>query len=149
HRTSRQAVCAGGFPETTYYVYDSSGQRVRKIRERYAAAGEPARRLSERIYLGGFEVYREYSGDGDSVGLERESLDIMHNGQRVALIETRVRGDDPSPSQLIRYQLGNHLGSVSLELDQSARIISYEEYYPFGSTAYEAVRNRLETPKRY
>src|SRR5207302_3969043 len=30
-----------------------------------------------------------------------------------------------------------------------AQIISYEEYTPYGSTSYEAVRSQTETPKRY
>ena len=46
------------------------------------------------------------------------------------------------PAQLIRYQFGNHLGSASLELDDQAQIISYEEYTPYGSTSYQAVRAR-------
>jgi len=50
---------------------------------------------------------------------------------------------------LIRYQYSNHLGTACLELDGSAAIISYEEYYPFGSTAYRAMRNQTETSKRY
>ena len=54
-----------------------------------------------------------------------------------------------SPPQLIRYQFGNHLGSASLELDDQAQIISYEEYTPYGSTSYQAVRSQTETPKRY
>ena len=43
--------------------------------------------------------------------------------------------NDPAPRQFIRYQLGNHLGSAILELDDEAQIISYEEYYPYGSTS--------------
>src|SRR4030095_4944873 len=51
-----------------------------------------------------------------------------------------------------RYQYGNHLGSACLELDgdtNNPAIISYEEYYPFGGTAYQAMRNQTETSKRY
>src|SRR5207247_2029826 len=55
----------------------------------------------------------------------------------------------PVPARLIRYQLTNHLGSATLELDDEAQIIFYEEYTPYGSSSYEAVRNQLETPKRY
>jgi RHS repeat-associated protein len=67
-------------------------------------------------------------------------------------VETRTldtAGSDPAPPQLIRYQFGNHLGSASLELDDQAQIICYEEYTPYGSTSYQAVRSRTETPKRY
>src|SRR5262249_17404605 len=51
--------------------------------------------------------------------------------------------------QVIRYQFGNHLGSCSLELDEKAQIISYEEYAPYGSSTYQAVRSQTETTKRY
>lgn len=37
--TSTQIVNNGGTPEITYYVYDSSGQRVRKVTENAAAQG--------------------------------------------------------------------------------------------------------------
>ena len=74
----------------------------------------------------------------------------MDDKQRIALVETRTQGNDPAaPEQLIRYQFGNHLGSASLELDEQAQIISYEEYHPYGSTSYQAVRSQTETPKRY
>jgi RHS repeat-associated protein len=36
-----------------------------------------------------------------------------------------------------------------LELDDQAQVISYEEYHPYGTTAYEAARSSTETPKRY
>jgi RHS repeat-associated protein len=130
--------------ERTYYVYDSAGQRVRKVTERFNGT-----RQKERIYLGGFEVYRERNGNGITVSLERETLHIMDDKQRIALVETRTQGNDPGPQQLTRYQLGNHLGSASLELDDQAQIISYEEYTPYGSTSYQAVRNQTEIPKRY
>ncbi len=69
----------------------------------------------------------------------------MDDKQRIALVETRTQGNDGSPAQLIRYQFGNHLGSASLELDDQAQIISYEEYYPYGSTTYQAVRSQTES----
>jgi RHS repeat-associated protein len=146
--TARQAV-GSGTPETTWYVYDASGQRVRKVTERQAAAGDTPTRMKERIYLAGFEVYREYASDGRTVGLERETLHVMDDKQRVALVETRTQGTDGSSAQLVRYQFSNHLGSASLELDDQTQIVSYEEYFPYGSTSYQAVRNGTETPKRY
>src|SRR5262249_38583085 len=65
------------------------------------------------------------------------------------LVETRTQGSDGSLQQLVRYQFSNHLGSACLELDHQAQIISYEEYFPYGSTSYQAVRSQTETPKRY
>ena len=146
--TSQQLVNSGT-PETTYYVYDGAGQRVRTVTERPADAGQTPTRKSERIYLAGLEVYREYQGDGATASLERETLHVVDDKRRIALVETRTQGADPSPEQLIRYQFSNHLGSSSLELDDQALIVSYEEFYPYGSTSYQAVRNQMETPKRY
>lgn len=147
--TARQVVGGGGTPETTWYVYDADGQRVRSVTERQAAAGATPPAMRERIYLGGFEIYREYASDGTSVALERETLHVMDRERRVGLVETRTQGTDSGSAQLVRYQFGNHLGSASLELDDLAQIISYEEYFPYGSTSYQAVGSQTETPKRY
>jgi len=126
-----------------YYIYDATGQRARKVIE------QNGKRIEERFYLGGFEVYRKYNRSENDVTLVRETLHVMDGKKRIALVETRIKGDDGSPVQLIRYQFGNHLGSASLELDYQAQIISYEEYYSYGSTSYQAVCRRTETPKRY
>ena len=129
--------------ERTYYVYDAGGQRARKITESSGI------RKKERFYLGGFEVYREYDAGG-SITLERQTLHVMDDKQRVALVETRTQGNDSSPAQLMRYQFSNHLGSASLELDDAAQIISYEEYCPYGNTSYQSGRSGVEVAlKRY
>jgi hypothetical protein len=39
--------------------------------------------------------------------------------------------------------------SSSLELDEQAQVLSYEECTPYGSTSYQAVSSQQETPKRY
>ena len=142
HRDQLRQVDLGGGGRA-FYVYDARGERARKVWEK------PGGLVEERLYLGGFEIYRRRQG---ADRLERETLHIMGDEQRIALVETLTldtAGNDPAPPQLIRHQLGNHLGSAILELDQQAQIISYEEYSPYGSTTYQAVRNQTETPKRY
>ena len=145
-----QQVDLGG-GGTAYYVYDASGQRVRKVIERQNGI-----RQKERIYLGGFEIYRESgpsTGSGQVISLERETLHIMDNKQRIALVETKTIDVasplTPHPS-LVRYQFGNHLGAASLELDDTGQLISYEEYHPYGTTSFQAVQGGLEVgAKRY
>jgi len=140
-------VAHHGHGERTFYVYDSGGKRLRKVTER--ADGS---RAHERIYIGGIEIYREYGRN--KITLERETLQVMDDKHRIALVETKtVDKDSPPgapPEVLIRYQLSNHLESSCLELDEAAEIISYEEYYPYGSTSYEAAHKQIEaSPKRY
>ncbi|WP_408182136.1 SpvB/TcaC N-terminal domain-containing protein [Paraburkholderia dipogonis] len=143
----RQTHLGGG--GIAFYAYDASGQRVRKVWEKAPGLTE------ERIYLGGFEIFRRHGGPigaNTATTFERETLHVMDDKQRIALVETRTldtAGDDQAPRQLIRYQFGNHLGSLNLELDDQAQIISYEEYTPYGSTSYQSVRSQTETPKRY
>jgi len=49
-----------------------------------------------------------------------------------------------------RFQLSNHLGSSALELTRSGAVISYEEYHPFGSTAFHTAQGSLGVSlKRY
>ena len=127
-----QSIDLGGGGRA-YYTYDAAGQRVRKVIHR-----QNGTRQNERIYLGVYEIYREYNGDGTTRALERETLHVMDNRERIALVETRTFGNDPVPQQLIRYQHGNHLGSVCLELGDQAQPLSYEECYPCGSTSYQA-----------
>jgi RHS repeat-associated protein len=142
----RQTELGGG--GTAFYVYDASGQRMRKVWEKAPAL------IEERIYLGGFEIFRRHDVPigANTAKLERETLHVMDDQQRIALVETRTldtAGNDQAPRQLIRYQFGNHLGSASLELDEQAQIISHEEYAPYGSSTYQAVRSQTETAKRY
>ena len=145
---SARQVVNGGESETTFYQYDDVGQRVRKVTERRSS-----KRKNERLYVGGFEVFREYERDGDSIELERETLHVMDDEQRIALVETltRERGHSlHAPEPVQRYQLASHLGSATLELDESARLISYEEYAPYGETVYQAGRHAAEVRrKRY
>jgi len=146
--TSGQYRNDGGSPETTWYQYDGNGQRVRKITENQAAAGMVPSRKEERIYLGVYELYKQYSGP--NAGLERKSLSLMHNGNRFAMVEIRNGVNDGTPPLLVRYQLHNHIGSTSLELDAAAQVIHYEEYHPFGSTAYQASNKTIKAAaKRY
>ncbi|HJS24984.1 MAG TPA: RHS repeat-associated core domain-containing protein, partial [Pyrinomonadaceae bacterium] len=145
--TASQAV-NNGTPETTFYVYDAVGERARKVTER-----QNGTRKNERIYLGGFEVYREYNGVAQGATLERQTLHVMDDKERVALVETKTiengnAVNTPVPQQ--SFQFGNHLGSSSLELDQNGSLISYEEYHPYGSTSYQARSSAAEVSlKRY
>jgi RHS repeat-associated protein len=121
---------------TTYYVYDAAGQRIRKVWEKSTGLVE------ERIYLGIIEVFRRRNGSG-VLKIERETLHVMDDQQRISLVETRTQGDELEPNvpqELIRYQLGNHLDSATLELNEKAEIISYEEYTPYGSTSFQSGR---------
>ncbi len=145
---ARQNVTSG-LPENTYYVYDGNGQRCRKITERQTSSGQTPTRKSERIYVGGIEIYREYSSTND-LSLQRETYHVSDDTGRVAMIETRTVGTDDAPARLVRYQFGNYVGSSCIETDEGASVISYEEFHPFGTTSYQASNAEIRAAyKRY
>ncbi len=139
-RLSEVDLQGGG---TAYYVYGAHGQRLRKVIERNGATVE------EHLYLGDYDVYRRKQNG--VVQRERRSLHVMDDQQRIALVETLTVEDQApvaNPVPLTRFQLTDPLGSVTLEVDVAARVISYEEYYPYGSTAYQATDQVREVPAR-
>jgi RHS repeat-associated protein len=135
----RSVALGGG--GTAFYSYDAAGNRTRKvIRRRNGSL------MERRLYLGTLEIYDRIQGGAPT--LERQTLHLMDGTSRLAMIDSRTIGDDGTPAQLIRYQLVNHLGTAVLELDDAAQIISYEEYYPYGSTSFQSVDATREVPAR-
>jgi len=155
-KTVRQKVNPGnGTAETTYYQYDGMGKRIRKITENSAVQNAIPTKKEERIYISNYETYRKYQSN--AINFERKSLSLMDEGHRFVMIETITQNTDPVPLpsekvglRLMRYQLYNHYGSATLELDAGAKVISYEEYHPFGTTAYQANNTAIKAAaKRY
>jgi RHS repeat-associated protein len=136
-------------PQDTYFTYDAAGQRVRKVATHLNV-------VKERIYLGGYEVYRERM-NGTATGLadlERQTLHVSDDQRRVAMVETKTvdtaSGATGTGVSRWRFQLDNHLGSAVLELDSNGAAISYEEYHPYGSTAFHVADGNAEvSAKRY
>ncbi|WP_421921236.1 SpvB/TcaC N-terminal domain-containing protein [Marinifilum sp.] len=127
-----------------YYVYNAAGERVRKVVIKDNIH-------EERFYFGDFEIYHKFVSG--SLVTERTTVNISDDKKKIATAETLTIDQGSltvNPVAVIRYQYDNHLGSASLELDESADIISYEEYHPFGTTSYRSGRSETETSqKRY
>lgn len=126
--------------DAEYYIYDASGQRTRKVKETYNSSGDLVW-TEEKIYLGGVEIKRKFQGNSKTLKENRSSAHIMDDTRRIALAHYWEVSNDTSvttATNKIHYQMGNHLGSVSLELDVNGQMISYEEYFPFGGTAFTA-----------
>ncbi len=128
-----------------YYQY-SGGNRIRKVIEKSTG-------VEERIYLGSYERYRKYDTSGTKV-VERDTVHINDDTGRIAMLEVRTEGTDTvdggTEQSLTRFIYSNHLQSSSLELNESGGIISYEEYHPYGTTAYQSKSSTIAaTAKRY
>ena len=111
------------------YRYDASGERVLKIVRKGHGADEVT------AYLGGFE--RTFVG---TIGGTMTAYDELHVTDHDSRLACLVRGTphprDPFQTELTRYQLGDRLGSVVATLDDTARMLSREEYLPYGETSF-------------
>ena len=135
----RRATLVDG--DTVTYAYDASGRRRRAVRR--SASGT----LREgRIYLDGLELHRRYDATGAVVS-ERRTLHVMDDRHRLALVVLPEPASAASPA--VRYQLGDHLDSAVVELDDAGRLLSYEEYHPFGTTSFRAAGAAETSLKRY
>ncbi len=145
HRDMIRRINLGG-GGTSYYQYDADKQCTRKLIVDHRDKGG----CWERIYLGGYELYRR--SVAGAVVEEVESQHLFEGEQRMLLVDDVLSTDNArlAVSPLFRYQYSNHLESSCLELKEDAAIISYEEYHPYGTTAYLARHSAIETPqKRY
>lgn len=131
---------------TVWFAYDSKGERARKA---WVHGGF----VEERLYFGGFELYRKRVLATRAMDSARETLHVMDGSRRTAMIETRTWNGGavvPVPAPRLRFQLDNHLGSAALELDQTGLVFSYEEYFPFGETSFHSSRAGVDvSPKRF
>ena len=144
HGDRLQSVGKGGGGDV-HFAYDSSGTRVRKV---YNHGGT----TEERVYIGTFELYRKRRGG--TLEMKRETLHVNDDARRVAMVETALVDTAKGPSFAItsrkRFQLDNHLASAAVETDDSGQVITFEEYFPFGGTAFHSAASGTEVSrKRY
>lgn len=130
-----------------YYVYGGDGLRVRKITQRLVDVANDTIELTEKIYLEGCEIKRITLGATEilkrftsAIGDGDNTLARLHSWEK----DTHGRETDDIAQKKIHYQLANHLGSAAMELDEQGDIITYEEYFPYGGTAFIAGRNRRD-----
>lgn len=129
----------GGIDDDERYVYGSDGMRVRKITTRVVNGG--ASEVIEKVYLGAAERKRIRVG-GNTI-LERWTSHVTDGSGKLAMIhrwtvDTLARETDQAGDTRIHYLLETRQGSAALELDEQGEVISYEEYFPYGCTAFIA-----------
>ncbi|MCW1243909.1 RHS repeat-associated core domain-containing protein [Pseudomonas sp. SAICEU22] len=118
------------------YVYDSAGARAIK-RRRYRAYR--VEHTEEVRYLPGLEIRRN-SATGEQLNVVNADI----GGQSVRVLCWEQHPTVPALTIQSRFNLRDHLGSSTLELDENGQVLSQESYYPYGATAWWAARNATE-----
>src|SRR5262249_41123160 len=123
-----RAQTTGAEPSVhAHYLYDASGQRVKKL------ARKQGGKLEVTIYVdGGFEHHREVQPSGTQ---ENNTLHVLDNQSRIAALRVGPAfPDDATPA--LKYHLGDHLGSSSVVVDDTGAWLNREEYTPYGETSF-------------
>ncbi|WP_248748059.1 RHS repeat-associated core domain-containing protein, partial [Pseudomonas sp. MWU12-2037] len=94
---------------------------------------------SEVRYLPGLEI-RTREGTGEVL----QVICVQAGRSAMQVLHWETAPPSGITNDQYRYNLTDHLGSSSLELDSEAEVISQETYHPYGSTAWFAGRNEVE-----
>ena len=117
---------------TQYYVYNYQGRRVRTVVESNNQVQH------QRDYLPALDI---------SINKAKQQTNTLHIGTHI--LSENSKDNTQSPNQT-RYQLASHLQSSTLECNDKAQTLSYEHYYPYGSTAIIAGKDKTQVQqKRY
>ena len=110
-----------------HYLYDASGQRVKKLVRKQGGQVEVT------VYIDGVYEYQRIVQGG--VTRENNTLHVMDNQSRIAL----VRVGDPFPDDTtpaVKFHLSDHLGSSNVVVDEAGNWVNREEHTPYGETSF-------------
>ncbi len=113
----------------------SQGARVFKRHETHTSS---TTHFHQVIYLPGLEIRTRDNGE------ELHVITLPGGRGSVRCLHWVSKKPDGIDQDQLRYSLDDHLGSSLMELDQSARLISHEGYYPFGGTAWLTAVSAVE-----
>lgn len=138
----------GGENDADYFVYASDANRTRKVARRVRAEHIE---VTDTWYLGNVIVEEQRLESGGRVtGKHRATTLRVALGVDILLVSVLSEPAQGPPERTQRYQLADELGSITIELDESAQIITRQEYFPYGGTALLAGRSEIEVEtKRY
>lgn len=109
-----------------HYLYDVSGQRVKKLVRNQGGSVEVTH------YVDGMFEHHRWNGVQSG---ENNFLHVMDDKQRIALVRIgATQSGDVAPAT--QFQLGDHLGSGNVVVDSTGVLINREEFTPYGETSF-------------
>ncbi len=131
-RFSNQATSDSLASIEAQYLYDASGQRVKKwVRNQQG-------QIDTIIYINGLFEHHRWQRLGEQSG-ENTQMHVMDNQNRVAIVRDGSRHPKDG-GEKVQYHLGDQLSNSSLVIGGSnvtaSGFIDREEYYPYGETSF-------------
>ncbi len=139
-------IARGNAPDDAeYYTYGSDGMRVRKVHEQLQNGNQL--QITEKIYLDGCEILRIRRGS--ALQKERITTHIAAGDNHIAHVyhwkqDTGNGSNNLTGQTRVHYQLNDHLGSATIQLNEQGNLISAEGYAPYGGSVWKAGDNLRE-----
>ncbi|WP_175650667.1 RHS repeat domain-containing protein [Pseudomonas sp. Marseille-P9899] len=122
------------------YRYDSASQRLLKFSTQKISSSMQTQRV---VYLPTLELRNTTRASAPT-----ESLQVITVGEsgraRVRVMHWEIGKPEGISNDQVRYCYENLQGSSSLEVDGNGRVISQEEYYPYGGTSVLTASSDVE-----
>src|SRR5207249_1334093 len=107
------------------YLYDSSGQRVKKLVRKQGGQVEITHYIDS--------VFEHHRWSAAPSG-ENNHFHMMDDKQRIAVVRVgSTQSGDTAPR--VQFQLADHLGSSNVIVDSTGTFINREEFLPYGETS--------------
>ncbi|HWB74066.1 MAG TPA: SpvB/TcaC N-terminal domain-containing protein [Nannocystaceae bacterium] len=113
----------------------AGGVRVRKL----VLCGDGV--TEDRLVLGGEELFTKRR---NGAVVEKTLTEHVGGGLQVDIKLVKDGETIAEPTALRRYAIADHLGSTKVEVDEEGVVIAYEEFHPFGTTSFRAMRGQLD-----
>ncbi|RON49048.1 RHS repeat-associated core domain-containing protein [Pseudomonas frederiksbergensis] len=124
-----------GLPDDAETYLYSQGRRVYKSHKTHTPS---AAHYHDVLYLPGLEIRTRDNGE------ELHVITLPGGRGQVRCLHWAQGQPAGIEANQLRYSLVDALDSCAMELDQQARVISHEGYYPFGGTAWLTAASQLE-----
>ena len=110
-----------------HYLYDVSGQRVKKLVRKQGGSLEVTHYIDS--------VFEHHRWLGPSSTGENNQVHVMDDKQRIAIVRLgAAHPDDRGP--VVQFQLADHLGSSNVVVNFEGAFVNREEFTPYGETSF-------------
>ncbi|EEG86936.1 RHS repeat-associated core domain protein [Proteus penneri ATCC 35198] len=139
-KATKEIMESGHLSEGETYQYNSASQRVTKIRGRKVADGDLEKVTTH--YLPNIE---QWEVSTSSVTEKYTVVQIQAGtSAKVRALCWEIGSPKGIENNSLRYSYDDGIGNSGLETDGQGKLVSYEEYYPYGGTAIWSSENAVE-----
>ncbi len=109
------------------YLYDATGQRVKKLVRNQGGQVEVTHYVSD--------LFEHHRWGPPSQPHENNHVHVVDDQERIAIVRVGpAHPDDRAPA--VQFHVADHLGSCTVVVDDTGALVNREEFTPYGETSF-------------